>query len=189
MLQDLDLNIVFKINKNGALSFLLKTGDLRKRNSEIGEDSSLYYLGKTYMSKDAQSLIGKTTRKFTSEDMLMDANKFENTFKADLQSELDLLYEKDTFEIIDIKVANIQVSPAIEEKIQAVSILGAELEKTTAIERNLESRKKTLALEAATVKYAADHGCLTIDQFLQYELIKAIKDGSTKSSIQIKAGN
>lgn len=181
MLKDLDLNISFKANKEGALKFLLKTGDLSK-------NGDLYYLGQKYVPKDAQSVIGRTVGKFTSEEMLSEPTKLETTFKSDLQKELDELYGKDCFTVTEVKIANIQVATSIEEKIQAVAMVTAEQEKNKAIQKVLESRQETLSKEAATIKNAADKGGLTVDQLLQYEMIKAIKDApNEKVNIQVSA--
>ena len=64
----------------------------------------------------------------------------------------------------------------------------AEQEKNKAIQKVLESRQETLTKEAATIKNAADKGGLTVDQLLQYEMIKAIKDApNEKVNIQVSA--
>lgn len=181
LLKDLDLNISFKANKEGAIKFLLKTGDMTK-------DGDLFYLGRKYVQKDAQSIIGRTVGKFTSEEMLGDQQKLETTFKTDLQKELDELYGKDTFTVTEVKIANIRVADAVEEKIQAVAMVNAEQEKNKAIQKVLESRQETLTKEASTIRNAADKGGLSVDQLLQYEMIKVMKEGnSEKVNIQVNA--
>lgn len=181
LLKDLDLNISFRANKEGAIKFLLKTGDIKKYGD-------MYYLGLNYVQKDAQSIIGRTVGKFSSEEILSDQQKVETTFKVDLQKELDELYGKNTFTVTEVKIANIRVADAVEEKIQAVAMVNAEQEKNKAIQRVLESREETLTKEASTIKNAADKGGLSVDQLLQYELIKVLKEGnSDKVNIQVSA--
>lgn len=184
LLKDLDLSVSFKANKEGAIKFLLKTGDMTK-------DGELNYLGRKYVQKDAQSIIGRTVGKFTSEEMLSDPQKLETTFRTDLQQELDNLYGKDTFTVTEVKIANIRVADAVEEKIQAVAMVNAEQEKNKAIQKVLESRQETLSKEASTIKNAADKGGLSVDQLLQYELIKVMKEGNSDKvnyQVNVKPG-
>lgn len=171
MLKDLDLNISYKALKDGAVRFLLKTEDIVK-NPEL----KVYILGSRVVQKDAQAVIGHTMRKFSSEELLDKPLDVENAYKQDLQKELDSLYGKNTFEIVEVKIANVQVAESVENKIQAIAAVKAETEKNAAIRKILETREDTLTKEARVISNAAAKGGITVDQLLSYETIKAMKE-------------
>lgn len=185
MLKDLDLTVSVKINKDNAVSFILKTGDITK-----DKEYDAYSIGKKIVAKDAQSLIGETIRKFTSEEILDQKSEVERTFTADLQTELNKLYGKGTFEVIETRFANILVADIVEEKIQATAMINAEAEKNKAINAVLSSRLETLTKEANTIKEAAEKGGITVDQLLTYETIKAIREsGNNNVNVTIPLKN
>ena len=170
MLKDLDLNVSIKAIPEGAIKFFLKTGDLAKA------EDGIYKLGLKVLEKDAQSTFNKTMRLFTSEEALDKQDALELQFKKDLQAELDRLYGPKTFEVTEVKIANIQVAEAIEEKIQAIATVQAEQERNNATQKVLFSRQEAMTGEANVLKHTAEKTGLSIDQLLQYEMIKAIRE-------------
>lgn len=186
-LQDLDINIMVRANPAKAVEFLLKTGDLT-----TDPNSSRLLLGRTILAKDAQSTIGETIKKFTSEEILGDKKTVEEAFKRDFQGELDKLYGPETFIVNEVKFGNILAADFIEQKQQAISLLNAEKEKNDATMAVLASRKDTLAAEAKTLSQAAEQGGITVDQLLTYETIKAIKEtpnSQVRMNMDVKANN
>ena len=116
----------------------------------------------------------------TSEEILKNKPVFEETFKKDLQEELNKLYGK-AFIVEEVKVANIKVSKTIEEKIQAISAVKAEQEKNDAVMRVLSSREAVLTQEATLLKRASDKSGVSVSDILQNEMIKAIRDNTNSS--------
>lgn len=168
-LQDLDLTISVTANKKNAVPFLLKTGDLVEKDGNI-------LLGYNILTKDAQSMIGETVKKFSSEELLNDKKAVENAFQKDLQSELDKLYGKETFTVKEVKFGNILAAEFIEQKQQAIALLNAEAGKNEATMRVVESRQKALIAEAKVLSEAASQGNITVDQLLTYETIKVLRE-------------
>lgn len=83
-------------------------------------------------------------------------------------------------------MANILVSDVIETRIQSVAVLAAERARNEATMAILESRQKTLTQEATVLKSAATASGLTVDQLLQAELIKALREG-VKAEVMVPA--
>ena len=179
MLEDLDLSISIKTLKDGAIPFVLKTGDIVKI-----ADKNTYMIGVNYVKKDAKSVLSNTIQKFTSEEMLDNTNAVEEAFKKDLQVELNKLYGK-AFSVEEVKISNIKVSKSIEEKIQAVSAVKAETEKNAAVMRVLASREAVLTQEATLLKRASEKTGVSIDSILQNEMIKAIRDSAGETKVQV----
>lgn len=175
ILEDLDITISVKTLKDGAIPFILKTGDM-----VLDTTKNAYIIGVKYVKKDAQSVLGNTVQKFSSEEILKNKPVFEETFKKDLQEELNKLYGK-AFIVEEVKVANIKVSKTIEEKIQAISAVKAEQEKNDAVMRVLSSREAVLTQEATLLKRASDKSGVSVSDILQNEMIKAIRDNTNSS--------
>lgn len=171
LLKDLDLVVTYQIDPLRAADFLVKTNDATEKDG-------LIQLGLQRVDRAARQAIGPSTRHFESIEILNDPTKLENQFKADLQANLDADYGQSTLRIVDVKVANILVSDVVETKIQSVAILSAEKTRNEATMAVLESRKNTLTQEYAVMKHAADAAGLTVDQMLQVELIKALREGA-----------
>lgn len=170
LLKDLDLVVTYQVDQNKAAEFLVKTNDWMEKDG-------VTWLGMQRVERAARQVIGPSTRHFESIEILNDPPKLEERFKADLQANLDADYGVGTLRIVDVKVANILVSEVIETRIQSVALLAAERVKNEATMAILESRQKTLAKEASVLKAAAAEGGLTVDQLLQAELIKALREG------------
>jgi hypothetical protein len=167
LLKDLDLVVVYTVNKDKAVDFLIRTSDLEKGN-----------LGANRVDRAARQMIGPSVRHFESIEILNDPTKLQDQFKVDLQKSIDEDYGPDTLRIVDVKVANILVSDVIESRIQSAAILAAEKAKNEATMAVIESRQLAMDKEATVLRHAADTAGISIDQLLQAELIKAIRDGA-----------
>jgi hypothetical protein len=172
LLKDLDLVVVYTVNKEKAADFLVRTSDVKDGN-----------LGTSRVDRAARQMIGPSVRHFESIEILNDPTKLQDQFKIDLQKSIDEDYGPDTLRIVDIKVANILVNDVIESRIQSAAILAAEKAKNEATMAVIESRQNALDKEATVLRHAADTAGITIDQLLQAELIKAIRDGAKVESI------
>lgn len=184
MLRDLDITLTYKVNPEKAIPFLLKTADITRDN-----EKDVYVLGEKVLTKDAQSYVSETIRKFTSEEILDNKSLVENTFATDFQEEVNRLYGKGTFEIVDVKFANVLVAESVEEKIQAVAMVNAEKEKNQAIQAILASREETLTRKAQTIKNAADKAGITVDELLNYEMIEVLRESNNPISLNISTRN
>lgn len=176
ILEDLDLTVVVRALKEGAIPFVLKTGDIAPYNDA-------FVIGSKYVQKDAQSVLGTTMQKFASEDMQKDKQPFEVEYKKDLQIELDKLYGK-AFVIEEVKVSSIKVSKLIEEKIQAISAVQAETAKNEAVMKILASRESVLTQEATLLKRASEKSGISVENILQNELIKAVRENNN-TNVQV----
>jgi hypothetical protein len=184
MLKDLDLNVGIKINKENAVPFLIKTGDI-----VYNRDSGLFVLGQNYIIKEARSSASQTVRKFKSEDLIDQQQQVEDAIKVDLQAQLDKLYSKDTFSVTDIKIANVQLSEAIEQKIQSVEEIKAEEARVNATSQILEMRNNMLNKEIAGYQVIAKANGINFDQVMEYQRTKAMSEGKIGANIQIPASN
>jgi hypothetical protein len=171
LLKDLDLVVTYQINQTNAADFLIRTNDATQKDGTT-------ILGMQRVERAARQVIGPSVRNFESIEILNDPNLLEEQFQKDLQTNLDTDYGAKFFSVIDVKVANILVSDVIESRIQSASVLAAEKAKNEATIAVLESRKNTLTQEAIVLKQAADTAGITVDQLLQAELIKAMREGA-----------
>jgi regulator of protease activity HflC (stomatin/prohibitin superfamily) len=167
LLKDLDLVVVYTVNKEKAADFLVRTSDSKNGN-----------MGVSRVERAARQMIGPSVRHFESIEILNDPTKLQDQFKTDIQKSLDEDYGAGTFQIVDVKVANILVNDVIESRIQSAAILAAEKAKNEATLAVIESRQTSMDKEATVLKHAADTAGITVDQLLQAELIKAIRDGA-----------
>jgi hypothetical protein len=179
LLKELDLVVTFQIDKAKAADFLVRTNDALEKDGTI-------LLGTQRVDRSARQVIGPSVRNFESIEILNDPAKLQEQFKKDLQEHLDGEYGPKVLHIVDVKVANILVSDVIETRIQSVAVLAAERARNEATMAILESRQKTLTQEATVLKSAATASGLTVDQLLQAELIKALREG-VKAEIMVPA--
>lgn len=169
LLQDLDLTISVKVVRDGMVPFYLKTGDLT-----ASKDVGVYNLGENILKKDAQSKIGATIRKFSSAELLDDKTKAEDAFKAALQVELDSLYGK-AFEVMEVKIANITVSPAVEAAIQSSALLDAEKAKNEAEKSVIKGRTEIMTAKAEAIKTASRLSGVPVTEILEQERIEVLR--------------
>lgn len=179
MLDDLDLNITYKVNPTKAQEFIVKTGDIIAADSKSSSDAEV--IGYHRMEIESKSLIGDTTKKFSSEQILDNSKNanglnLEDQFKVDLQQKMNDSYGKDTFEIVSVRIGTPKVSPIIEQKIQQIATIEAEKAKNNATNMVLENREKTLTKEYQVLVNSAKNSGLSIDQALEYEYMKIIKE-------------
>lgn len=183
MLQDLDLTVSFRSNPNKAVEFLRQRQDLVRPSDLRG----VAVLGETYVRKDAQSVIGETVRRFTSEEILNNKRGLEEAFRTDLQQELDTLYGKDVFFIDEVKISNIIVAPSIEERIQAVALINAEKTKAEATARVLEVRQDIQTREMRLIAEVAKASGLTVDQVLEARRLDLLRDLPAGTSVLVNS--
>jgi hypothetical protein len=179
LLKELDLVVTFQVDRHKAADFLVRTNDAVEKDGTV-------LLGTQRVDRSARQVIGPSVRHFESIEILNDPSKLQDQFKADLQAHLDSEYGPGVLRIVDVKVANILVSDVIETRIQSVAVLAAERARNEATMAILESRQKTLSQEALVIKNAAMAGGLTVDQLLQAELIKALREG-VKAEVMVPA--
>ncbi len=172
MLQDLDLNVAIKVNSENAVPFLLKTGDIT-----YDKEKSVYILGQNYIEKEARSVASQTIRKFSSEELIDRQQDVENTMKADFQKQLDELYGKGTFTVSEIKIANVQLSPAIEQKIQSIEEIKAEEAKAAATEKIVGIRAGALKKDAEAYQEVAKQIGWTPQQLMEFQKTQAMIQG------------
>ena len=182
MLKDLDLNISVKANKENAVPFLLKTGDV-SYDSEKG----VYYLGTNHLPKEARSVANQTIRKFESEELIDKQNEVEESFKQDFQEQLNKLYGKGTFTVTDVKLANVQFSDAVEEKIQSIEFIRAEEAKATATDKILNIRNEMLNKEVKGLQEVAKANDISFNQLLDYQKTKVLMEGKVQAQITMPA--
>lgn len=180
LLRELDLIVTYSINKDHAVEFLIKTNDIVSKNN-------IYYLGTQRIDRDARNTIGQTVNKFSSLEILNNIVGVEAKYKVDLQGDLDTLYGKGTIIVNTIKISNVRVSEAIENRIQSIAVINAETAKNAATMAVLANRESTLTKEAQLIANVAKTSGLSVDQLLQYETIKAIHDGAV-THLQVQTG-
>lgn len=171
LLRELDLIVTYSINKEKAVPFLIKTSDIVYKDG-------IYHLGTQRIDRDARNTIGQTVNKFSSLEILNNVVGVEAKYKVDLQADLDALYGKGTIIVNTIKISNVRVSEAIENRIQSIAVINAETAKNAATMAVLANRESTLTKEAQLIANVAKTSGLSVDQLLQYETIKAIHDGA-----------
>lgn len=182
LLKDLDLVVTFKVDHEKAAEFYVRTND------GVDKDGVLV-LGTQRVDRAARQTIGTSLRHFETIEVLNDPAVLQNRFKLDLQANLDSDYGKGTFDVLDVKVANILVSDVIETRIQSASVLAAEKAKNEATMAILASRQATLTQEAKVLHDAAAEGGITVDQLLQSELLKVIREGGKVDAVvSVKGG-
>lgn len=172
MLQDLDLNVAIKVNSENAVPFLLKTGDIT-----YNKEKGVYVLGQNYIEKEARSVASQTIRKFRSEELIDRQQDVENQIKADFQKQLDELYGKGTFTVSEIKIANVQLSPAIEQKIQSIEEIKAEEAKAAATEKIVGIRAGALKKDAEAYQEVAKQIGWNPQQLMEFQKTQAMIQG------------
>lgn len=184
MLKDLDLNVGFKANKKNAVPFILQTGDITYDSA-----SRVYMLGTDSVLKEARSSANETIRKFQSEELIDKQSEVEETFKKDFQLKLDELYGKDTFTVTDVKLANVQFSDSVEEKIQSVELIKTEEAKALATEKVLKIRNDMLNKEIKGLKEVANNNNVSFDQLLDYQKTRVLMEGKVNAQLTMPASS
>lgn len=191
LLKDLDLTIIIKVNKDKAVPFLMKTGDLVPMSQVKGMEGteySHYVIGYKSVGKEAASSIQKAMRGFSGETALDQQDKLEEAIKTQLQKDLDDIY-KDVgapIQVVGVKTYSIKVSDAVEQKIQAVAAVKVENERQAAERAVLESRKETEAKEMANLKEVALKSGISVDQILMHRMIKTIAEsGNAQTAVKV----
>lgn len=171
LLEDLDITYTIRLYPEGAIRFYRERGDLTCPNNLSG-----CVIGASYLRKDAAANIGNTIRNYDSADLLDDRKKVEKQLQEDFQAELNSLYGEKVFEVVEAKIAQVQVAKSVEERIQAVALIASEKERARATMAVLETREETLGRELQTVANAAKFAGFTIDQALEYRRLEILRD-------------
>lgn len=180
MLKDLDLNIAIKVNRDNAVEFLLKTGDI-----VYEKEKGIYILGKNYIEKEARSVASQTIRKFTSEDLIDRQQEVEMALKDDLQSQLNTLYGRDTFTVTDTKIANVQFADSVEAKIASIQEINAEQAKAQATKKIIAIRAEALSADAQAYQGVAKSLGWNVNQLMDFQKTQAMISGKFGGSVQI----
>jgi hypothetical protein len=179
LLKDLDLIVTYKTNPQKAVAFFVQTGDSTYKRADGTE-----HLGLGRIDRDARATIGESIRNYSSLEILNNPEQLETKFKHDLQVKLDTLYGKDTFLVTNIKVSNILVSDVIEQRIQNRILIDGQAVKNNAIAMMQANAIKGLTVELQTLSISAKAANVTVDQALNFKLIKAIED-NPNANVQV----
>ena len=137
------------------------------------EDGS-YSLGRTMVSKFAQRVASETIRGFSSSEMLDSPANVEDALRKKLQERLDKEYGAGLFEITGVNVANIQVSPVVEQRIAATAAQEASAAVARAQEESLAARASAEEKEAQSLANISRKTSVSVDQLLEARRINTI---------------
>lgn len=180
MLEELDVTLTVKTIKSPKIiSFLRDKSDI-----SYSKEHDAYLIGHKYIIKDAGSVLGRTIKKYKSEDLLNDKEKVEDAFKKELQTELDKFYGE-IFKIGDVKFARIQVSNSIEAKIQATSAIAAEEAKNSASLKILEGRKNLEQKAMSDLADVSKNTGISVENILHARMINAMNDNPNSANVTI----
>jgi len=182
LLEDLDLAIGVKVNKESAIQFMLTKGDI-----VFSEEKGAFLIGVDNITKEARSASNETINKFESEELTDKQSVVEETYKKDLQSVLDKQYGKDTFTVTDVKLANVQFSKSVEERIQSIQNIKTEEAKAVATEKVLKIRNEILNKEIKGLKEIANENNVTFDQLLDYQKTRVLMEGRVQAQLTMPA--
>ncbi len=182
LLEDLDLNVGIKVNKENAIPFLLKKGDI-----VYSEEKDAFLIGIDNVTKEARSASNETIRKFESEELIDKQSDVEETFKKDLQEVLNKKYGNDTFTVTDVKLANVVFAKSVEEKIQSVQNIKTEKTKALATEQILKVRNDILNKEVKGLKEIAVENNISFDQLLDYQKTRVLMEGKAQAQLTMPA--
>ena len=171
LLKDLDLNISFKVNPALASKFITERAFDLTYDSEKGS----YILGMKVLDKEVRSMLNSVTQKFSSDEILIDQNKFETAVKESLSKQLEQNYGK-LFEITDVRISNVLVAESVEAKKQAIELVKAEQQKNDATQNILKSKKDTLVKEMQVYADAAKETGVPLDIIVALEQTKALRE-------------
>jgi hypothetical protein len=180
LFKDFHLSMVYQISPQHAVHYLLQANDVVTENN-------IKVLGENRIDRDARNVLGETMRKFSSMDVLNDQVKVENTFKEDLQKDLDLKCGNGTFIIKDIKMANIMFNDTIETRIQSIANTVAGKAKAEAIISTIEAREKGLKVGFNAYNQAAIDAHVPIDLAIEIDKLKVIIDHAGGLNINISS--
>lgn len=184
LLEDLDITYTIRLHPEGAIRFYKERSDLTCPSGMTG-----CVIGANYLKKDAAANIGNTIRKYDSALLLDDRKTIEEELKTDFQNELNTLYGKDVFEVVEAKIAAVQVAKSVEERIQAVALIFAEKARAEATMTVLDIREETFTKEFQSLSNAAKSGGFTVDQALEYRRLEILRDmPATGVNINVDGG-
>lgn len=182
MLKDLDLNVGIRANPGNAIPFLLQTGDIK-----FDTERKVYILGEDSILKESRSVANQSIRKFESEELIDKQEEVEKTFQSDLQKKLDELYGKNAFTVTEVKLANVQFSDSVEEKIQSIELIRTEESKAMATEKVLAIRNSMLNKEVKGLKEVANDNNISFDQLLDYQKTRVLMEGKVQAQVTMPA--
>jgi hypothetical protein len=184
LLEDLDLNVGIKVNKENSIPFLLKKGDI-----VYSAEKDAYILGVDNLIKETRSASNEIIRKFESEELLDKQSTVEETFKKDLQEVLNNKYGNDTFTVTDVKLATIVFAKSVEEKIQSIQNIRTEEAKAIATEKVLKIRNEILNKEVKGLKDIATDNNISFDQLLDYQKTRVLMEGKVNAQLTMPAAS
>ena len=170
LLEDMDYNVIYNVNPGRAVSFLREQRDLARSGD------GTYTLGQTYVTKFAARVATEVIHNFPSVALLDRPGEVEEAIKVALQQRLDREYGEGLFEIANINLASVKMSPVIEQRIQNVAAQDAAAAEAKAQERSLGARTQAELAEAQSLKDISGQTGVSVSDLLEIRRIRALQN-------------
>lgn len=181
LLQDMDYNVTYNVNPERAVSFL------RQQRDMVRSEDGTYTLGKTYVTKFAARVATEVIRDFQSVSLLDSPAEVEGAIQTALQERLDQEYGTGLFEIANINIASVKLSPVIEERIQNIAAQDAAAAAAQAQMRSLEERSNAEMAEAQSIKKIADKTGVSMEELIEMRRIRAVENMNSAPTVTVSA--
>lgn len=181
LLQDMDYNVTYNVNPDRAVSFL------RQQRDMVRSEDGTYTLGKTYVTKFAARVATEVIRDFQSVSLLDSPAEVEGAIQTALQERLDQEYGTGLFEIANINIASVKLSPVIEERIQNIAAQDAAAAAAQAQMRSLEERSNAEMAEAQSIKKISEKSGVSMEQLIEMRRIRAVENMNNSPTVTVSA--
>lgn len=170
-LDNLVVNVNYRAIKGGAYKYVANDGDaVRVANKDY------YYLGADRLKIDLAPSIQQVSEKWESETMYRQTEQFAKEIRDEMQKDVDAKYGQGVFEIVDVKIAVVDVANFIEDKIAQIQLQRAEVEKNGERLKALESSEAVLKKETTLLSNAIGDSGLSPSQYLEYRWQETLKE-------------
>lgn len=169
LLEDMDYNVIYNVNPELAVSFLREQRDL------VRTEDGTYALGGTYVTKFAARVATEVIRDFPSVALLDSPGQVEEAIQNALQDRLDKEYGEGLFEIANINLASVKLSPVIEQRIQNIAAQDAAAAEAQAQARSLDARTTAELAEAKALKDISGQTGVSVSELLEIRRIRALQ--------------
>ncbi len=170
LLEDMDYNVIYNVNPELAVSFLREQPDL------VRTEDGTYALGGTYVTKFAARVATEVIRDFPSVALLDSPGQVEEAIQNALQDRLDNEYGEGLFEIANINLASVKLSPVIEQRIQNIAAQDAAAAEAQAQARSLDARTTAELAEAQALKDISGQTGVSVSELLEIRRIRALQN-------------
>lgn len=170
LLEDMDYNVIYNVNPGRAVSFL------REQRDMVRTEDRTYTLGATYVTKFAARVATETIRDFPSVALLDSPGEVEEAIRSALQNRLDKEYGEGLFEIANINLASVKLSPVIEQRIQNIAAQDAAAAEAQAQARSLDARTSAELAEAQALKNIEGQTGVSMAELLEIRRIRALQN-------------